>query len=829
MSLAHYHKKRKFSKTPEPKGKLVKTEGPLIFIIQKHQASQLHFDFRLQLNGVLKSWAVPKGPSLDPNEKRLAMMVEDHPMDYADFEGIIPKGNYGAGTVMVWDNGVYSPYGAVEGKEAEKILNEQLEKGHLTFIMLGQKLKGEFALVKIQRSDDNAWLLIKKGDEFASKEDILKEDKSVLSGRSMDEIKNQAVKKDEVWYSKPKDLNLEDAPRLDMPREIKPMLAKEIEKPFDRKNWIFELKWDGYRTIAEIEAGNVRLYSRNNQPFNDKFAPIAESLKKFPGNAVLDGEAVVLDKNGHPNFQLLQDYPKSKGELIYYVFDILHYGGFNLEGLSLIKRKEILKKLLPPLPNIRFSDHIEDEGVDFYNQAQKLGLEGIIAKNGKATYHKGYRSDDWLKIKTHKTQDAFIAGFTEPRGGRKHFGALVLGIREKGELKFIGHTGGGFNDKSLESILKKLEPVKQEECPFKEIPTTNTPVTWVSPKIQCEVTFSSWTNDGIMRHPIFVKLIEDGTSETESKFFSAEAPGKEESQEVQIGNRTLKLSNLSKVFWPEEKFTKGDLIAYYKEIAPIILPYLKNRPQSLLRFPNGINGESFFQKDASNLKTDWVMKGKVASRSKEESIEYLLCQDAASLIYIINLGCIDLNPWNSTIQNLDKPDYLVIDLDPEDISFEKVVEVANTCREVLESLGIESFPKTSGSRGIHIYIPMGAKYNYEQVRFFAELLCTQIHTKSPELTSLVRSPKDRQGKVYLDFLQNLRGQTLASAYSVRAKPGATVSTPLEWSEVTNSLHPSQFTMKNISKRIEKVGDLFKGVLGKGVNMEKVLKKLGNKG
>lgn len=862
MSLSAYQKKRRFSQTPEPKGKVQDTNGPLTFVVQRHQASQLHYDFRLELNGVLKSWAVPRGPSLDPDDKRLAMMVEDHPMDYANFEGIIPKGNYGAGTVMVWDSGVYSPYGAVEGKEAEKILSDQLEKGHLTFIMLGQKLKGEFALVKIKNSDDeNAWLLLKKGDEYQSKKDILKEDKSVLTGRSMDEIKNQAQKKKEVWYSKPKDLDLGNAKKSEMPHEVKPMLAKEVEEPFSRKNWIFELKWDGYRTLAEIEFGNVRLYSRNHQPFNDKFVEVAESLKKFPGNAVLDGEAVVLDEKGHPNFQLLQDFPKSKGELVYYVFDILYFDGHNLEDLPLIKRKEILKQVLPPLPNIRFSDHIEDDGVEFFSQAQKLGLEGIIAKNGDSKYQEGFRSDQWLKIKTHKTQDAFIAGYTEPKGGRKHLGALVLGLYKGKQLQYIGHAGGGFNDKSLEAILKKLEPLKQDECPFEETPKTNAPVTWVKPELSCEVTFSSWTNDGIMRHPVFVKLIENETVEpnndrhsgkrrlyqnheqegswtsqddsTEVKddnnqketFFSPEAPGKEEIQEVQIGKRTLKLSNLNKVFWPEEKYTKGDLISYYKEVAPFILPYLKNRPQSLLRFPNGITGESFFQKDARNLKTEWVMRGKVHSRHKEESIEYLLCQDTESLIYIINLGCIDLNPWNSTIQNLDKPDYLIIDLDPEDIAFEKVVEVALASREILESLGIESFPKTSGSRGMHIFIPMGAKYDYEQVRFFAELLCHQIHKKLPEITSLVRNPKDRQKKVYLDFLQNIRGQTLASVYSVRAKPGATVSTPLKWSEVNSKLHPSQFTMKNIFKRLENEGDLFKGILEKGTNIEKVLKKL----
>ncbi len=820
MSLTAYHKKRKFNQTPEPKGEEIKTQGPLTFVVQRHEASRLHYDFRLELGGVLKSWAVPKGPSTDPEEKRLAMHVEDHPLDYANFEGIIPKGNYGAGTVMVWDQGVYSPLDTVERKEAEKILLEQLEKGHLTFVLLGKKIKGEFALVKIQNSNDgDAWLLIKKGDEFASKKDVLKEDKSVLTDRTMAEIAKQAEKKDEVWFSRPKNLDLDGTPKEKIPHEVKPMLAKEMDQPFDKKDWIFELKWDGYRTIAEIESGKVRLYSRNNQPFNDKFALVAQSLKKFPGNAVLDGEVVVLDNKGHPSFQSLQDYPKSKGELVYYIFDILHFDGHDLKKLPLVRRKELLKQILPPLPHISYSDHIEEEGIEFFKQAEKLGLEGVMAKNGDSIYHPGVRTSDWLKIKTHLRQEAVIAGYTEPKGGRKNFGALVLGVFKKGKLEYIGHTGGGFSDKSLEELLKKLEPLKQENCPFKTVPATNAPVTWVKPKLVCEVSFSSWTNDYVMRHPVFLGL------KGEERVFSKEAPGKEEVTEMQIGKRTLKLTNLNKIFWPKEKYTKGDLVDYYKEIASVILPYLKNRPQSLLRFPNGIEGESFFQKDASKLKTDWVMRGRVKHRHKTEEIDYLLCQDAASLIYMINLGCIDLNPWNSTIMHLDKPDYLVIDLDPEDVPFEKVVEVALEAREVLEGLDIESYPKTSGARGMHIYIPMGAKYDYDQTRYFAELLCAQIHARIPELTSLVRSPKNRQGKVYLDFLQNLRGQTLASVYSVRAKPGATVSTPLKWSEVTSKLHPSQFTMKNIPKRLDSHGDLFKGVLGNGIKLEKVLKKL----
>lgn len=838
MSLQKYNKKRKFTTTPEPEGKPIKTTGPLTFVVQKHHASRLHYDFRLELDGVLKSWAVPKGPSMDTNEKRLAMMVEDHPLDYANFEGIIPKGNYGAGTVMVWDNGVYT--GVANNKESyleldsivrsdsEKLLREQLERGHLTFVLLGQKLKGEFALVKIQNptEGENAWLLVKKRDEFAQgKIDILKQDRSALTNRTMFQIGSEAVEKNQVWHSKSANLDLDAAPRRELPHHIKPMLAHQVDKPFNDKEWIFELKWDGYRAIAEIVSGNVKLYSRNQQSFEHKFAPIVKSLKLLPSTAILDGEIVVLDEKGFPSFQALQDYPKKAGRLVYYVFDLLHFDGHSLKGLPLYKRKQILKQILPTASNVVYCDQIEEEGESFFHQAEKLGLEGIMAKKKDSLYIEGTRTYDWLKIKTSLQQTAIIGGFTKPKGGRKHFGALVLGIFDKDKLRYIGHTGGGFDDNRLKQIFDKLQPLIQSDCPFKKEPETNAPVTWVKPELSCRVNFASWTDQQIMRQPVFIDLIEYSKLGNNQRIFATESPKKSDSKKIQINSRSIEVTNFNKVFWPDDGYTKGDLVEFYQQLAPIILPYLKNRPQSLQRFPNGIMGESFYQKDASHLKTDWLLRGKIHSNSKHESIEYLLCQDEASLIYMINLGCIDLNPWNSTIQHLDKPDYLVIDLDPEGIPFGDVVNVALVCREVLEGFNIHSYPKTSGATGIHIYIPLAAKYTYEQARYFTELLCTQIYSKKPDLTSMVRSPKNRQGKVYLDFLQNIQGQTLASVYSVRARPGAPVSTPLMWSELNKKLNPEQFTIKNTLKRIESKGDIFKGVLGKGINIQNILKKI----
>ncbi len=860
MSLKKYHQKRKFSKTPEPRGKTAKNKGPLTFVIQKHAASRLHYDFRLELDGVLKSWAVPKGPSLNPEDKRLAVMVEDHPLDYADFEGIIPKGNYGGGTVMVWDRGVYMPYDGEKREDAEKILREQLKKGHLTFILLGEKLKGEFALIKIHGMEENAWLLIKKGDEYAegpvgkSEKDILKLDKSVKSGRSMDQIASN--KERDVWDSGKKTSMsiggarrgapkpgiaplvggfgagerqaplLDSLPKSKMPHHIKPMLAHSVDMPFDKPNWIFELKWDGYRAIAEIKNGKVELYSRNFLNYNKKFAPVVESLSKIKEEMVLDGEVVALDKNGRPGFALLQDYPNSKGELVYYVFDILHFNGRNLVDLPLIKRKEFLREVLPTLPHIRYSDYVEETGRAFYSIAQKLHLEGIMAKDAQSLYKKGERSQSWLKIRTQKRQEAVVCGFTEGNKSRQYFGALILGVYRRGKLQYIGHTGGGFNDQNLESIYKKLEPLIQEDCPFAKTPATNAPVTWVKPKLVCEVEFKEWTRDRVMRFPIFVGMREDkSTKEVEEERVFSPNPPDESVKRVKVGKQTLELTNLNKVFWPKEKYTKADLIKYYTEIADVIPPYLKDRPQSMLRWPNGIEGESFFQKESSSLSAKWIKRISIESEHQEKTVEYLLCQDKASLIYLVNLGCIDFNPWNSTTKHLDKPDWLIIDLDPEKTSFANVITVANAFRELFEQLDIASFPKTSGKRGMHIYLPMGAKYSYEQVRQFAQLLCIKVHEKLPKLTSLVHNPKERQGKVYLDYLRNSKGQTAASVYSVRAYKGATVSTPLKWSEVNSKLDPSNFTMKNMMKRVQKEGDLFEGVMGKGVDISSILNHL----
>ncbi len=519
MGLKDYESRRAFEKTPEPKPALRRRGkgNRLVFVVQKHAARALHYDLRLELEGVLKSWAVPRGPSLNPSVKRLAVMVEDHPLDYRDFEGVIPEGNYGAGSVIIWDRGFYRHPSDGDGKESERLLREGLRKGDMKFVLEGEKLRGEFALVKT-RKDEKSWLLLKKKDRYATAEDILRENRSVVSDRTLEDVSEADPKKssrqkkmDQIRLREAMEgEDLKDAPVTPMPHNIKPMLATLIKEPFDHPDWIFEVKWDGYRAIAEIRDGDISLYSRNRISFNRKFSPIAETLGKFRFDAVLDGEIVVVDDRGHPDFQMLQDYQKSgSGHLIYYVFDLLHFGGRDLTKLPLIRRKELLKKILPSSPNIKFSDHIAEEGVLFFRVVKEKGLEGIIAKQSQSAYRVGRRSRQWLKVKTQLTQEGVIAGFTEPRGSRKNFGALVLGVFKGNELIFIGHTGGGFSAGTLSEIREKLDPLIRKKCPFTVEPKTNTPVTWVKPELVCEVVFHGWTDEGLMRQPVFLRLRED--------------------------------------------------------------------------------------------------------------------------------------------------------------------------------------------------------------------------------------------------------------------------------------------------------------------------------
>ena len=845
MSLSKYNKKRDFKQTQEPKGKVEKSANKLIFVVQKHAASHLHYDFRLEMNGVLKSWAVPKGPSMNPEVKRLAMMVEDHPYSYKDFEGTIPTGNYGAGNVIVWDNGTYIPIEKTESPE--KTLLANLKKGRLSFILKGKKLKGEFSLVKLSGKQENAWLLIKKNDEFASESDILYHNKSVISKRTLEELQENAKNITTVEKKEKKTILKENQQNEKKAVFIKPMLATITDKAFDDEDWVFENKYDGYRTIAVVNNGHVELYSRNEISFNVNFKPIAEELKKIDYAAVLDGEIVVEDENGKASFQLLQNYLKTgKGNLKYYVFDLLNLEDSLITKLPLLDRKELLKILFNKyeFSNIFYADHTVKEGIKQFELATKNKDEGIVAKKADSIYISDKRSHDWLKIKTSNQEEAIIIGITEPKNSRKHFGAILLAQYLDKKLQYIGKCGTGFTDQILEELYTKLKPHFTTDSTLSKKTGLRDTIQWVKPKLVCQIKFSEWTFDKHLRHPVYLGLRVDkkpsevlfsGNVENFNEINNDEMNDNQKDKpenktendyDLKVNKTVLHLTNQNKIYFPADKITKGDIVQYYNEVADVMLPYLKNRPQSMNRFPNGIEGPSFYHKEIDIEKSpSWLKTKKIFSESNDADVNYLICNNKETLLYMANLGCIEINPWNSTIQHLDNPDWLVIDIDPDQQDFSEVVRTALTVKEVMDELETECICKTSGASGLHVYIPLGAQYDYNSTKILAELIAKEIQSRLPELTTLERSIKKRKQKIYIDYLQNRKGQTLAAPYSVRPKPGATVSTPLEWSEVNDKLHPSQFTIKNMLSRLEKKGDLWTPVLEKGANVKKIIKKI----
>lgn len=804
MALEEYKKKRKFDKTPEPKAEMGK-EDERRFVIQRHQATRLHYDLRLEMAGVLKSWAVPKGPSMNPNDKRLAIMTEDHPVKYLTFHGTIPKGNYGAGVMDIWDTGTYK---VIESKGTNNPLL-QLDEGDLKIEFFGKKIKGSFAIVHTQRGvEKNQWLLIKKKDSYATD---LEYDAEVF----VEEGKKEAqVHK-----------------RLKLEEYVKPMLASPGKEIFKDPKWVFELKWDGYRALANIKKGEVQLYSRNGISYNSKFAAIQQELTHIPYDCILDGEIVVIDDQGKNDFQKLQKYDpkKTKGLLQYQVFDLLQLNGMDTINLPLVERKSLLPEILEGLENVIYCDHIEGMGPTLYKRAVEAGMEGVVAKKADSTYVPNYRSENWLKIKDVNSEEAIICGYTDSKTGGNLFGSLILGMYEEGELTYVGNCGSGFSSSEQKMLLKKFEKLSTDKKPFKKkIPLKGREPHWVKPELVCEVKFTEITKSGVMRHPVYKGLRKDKVPQEvvpEHKKEAAPTASGGSSTTLEVDGIAVPLSNLEKVYWPDSGLTKYDLIDYYLHISEYILPYLIDRPQNLHRHPNGINHPAFYQKDNEVLPS-WIETQKIYSESTKKDIEYLLCQKEATLLYMANLGCIEINPWNSVIQNLENPTYTVIDIDPsEKNTFSQVKEVALAAKEVLDLAKIEGYPKTSGSTGIHIYIPLNGKYNYDEAKDFTKLLCYYIKEKLPEITTMERNIKKRGDKIYLDFLQNRRGQTLAAPYCARPKKGATVSAPLEWSEINSRMEISDFHIRNMVERVENVGDLFLPVLQKGIDMEEAMENL----
>lgn len=633
---------------------------------------------------------------------------------------------------------------------------------------------------------------------------------------------------------------------------IKPMLASIHEEPFDDAAWLFEIKWDGYRAIADVNPKGIRLYSRNGLSFLRLYPAVAEELKKIREEVILDGEIVVLNRENKPDFQKLQQYDHHPSlPIIFYVFDCLSHKGKSIMNLPLLERKKIAQKVLATSKIIRYADHVEGQGVAFFSKVVSMDLEGVIAKRASSLYHPGKRSRDWLKIKNHNTQEAVIAGFTAPRGSRAYFGALILGMYQNGTLKYIGHTGTGFTSAILKDVYATLKPLQRSSSPFREKIRVNAPVTWVEPDIVCAIKFTEMTEEGILRHPVFLGLrVDKAAEEVDSLDVSAKKTSRTSKRKapratrkktstkktpaangadkkIRANGQIVTITNPDKVYWPDEGITKGELVSYYNAISKYILPYLKGRPQSLRRNPSGIKNKGFFHKDAGHNVPGWVDTVRIWSEGANRNIEYIVCNNKPTLLYLNNLGCIELNPWNSRVAKPDHPDYMVIDLDPSDSNtFGQVIDAALVVKDVLDQAGAPAFCKTSGASGLHIYVPLKAQYTYDDIRDFGETVARLTQERLPATTTTERPLSKRKGRIYLDYLQNKKGQTLASVYSVRPRPGAPVSAPLHWKEVRPGLHPSQFTLHNIPERLEKTGDLFKGVLREKINLKKCLKNLG---
>jgi len=636
---------------------------------------------------------------------------------------------------------------------------------------------------------------------------------------------------------------LTNSPSAKMPSNLKPMLATLVDEPFNDEEWQFELKLDGYRTLAYIKNGKADIRSRNNNSFNKKFETVHEAVSQWNVNAVVDGEIVVLNEEGVPDFDSIQLWDQKKqGQLTYYVFDLLWLEGLDLTQEPLYLRQEILKQILPENGVIRFSDHIDGVGKDFFEVAKQNNLEGIIAKKKNAPYIPDSRTKTWLKIKAEQRHEAIICGYTKKRDTDRLFSSLLLGIYQNGKLIYLGQAGTGYSASAQKELIKKMKLHITKNCPFKEEPALTENTVWLKPFLVCEVKYTELTKEGIMRHASFQGLREDKAAfelNNEIEQDTGEVITEVQSEErsliadtdkeliVSVDGHELKFTNLKKFYWPKEKITKGDLLNYYHTMADFIMPYMKDRPQSLNRFPNGITGDNFYHKNMGGKIDKWLKTFERFSDSAGEAKDFLICTNTASLLYMANLGCIEMNPWHSRMQTPHFPDWSVIDLDPGEISFEKVIETAQVVKQVLDTLQVPSYPKTSGSTGIHVYIPLGAKYNYEQSKQLAELIVNLVHQELPSFTSLIRNPQKRKDKIYLDFLQNRPIQTICAPYSVRPKPGAPVSAPLHWDEVKLGLKIADFNMSNIHDRVKTEGDLFVGVLGKGIDLNKTLKGLAN--
>jgi bifunctional non-homologous end joining protein LigD len=808
-SLEAYRRKRSADRTPEPFDS--SSVRPGLFVVQQHAATRLHYDFRLELDGVLVSWAVPRGPSLDPAEKRLAVHVEDHPVDYADFEGVIPEGNYGAGAVILWDRGRWRP---LEDPVAG------LASGKLLFELEGYKLGGRFTLVRTggkQQPAGREWLLIKKPDAYAREgEDDALDESSVLSGLRLDELRDGpariAALRDEMLAAGARATPV-------APDRVKLMLAERLEAPFSDPDWLFEVKYDGYRMLGSVRAGEAALATRNGHAAGARFPEVVRALEALPVAAcVLDGEIAVTDRAGRPRFHRLQQRARLSRRpdieratvthpATYFVFDLLGFEDLDLRPLPLVQRKGWLERLLPRFGPLRYAEHFAERGEDVFRAIEAQGLEGMLAKRADAPY-RGGRSPAWKKLRILATEDLVVVGFTLPKPSRAGFGALHLAWNVGGELVYAGRVGTGFRESELVALREGLDAIARDSPPCGGPLPLGPEHRWVEPQLVAEVRYAEETPDGLLRQPAFVGLRDDKLPEECLRPDDRDHEAALDALDRPLASpveREVPFTNEDKIFWPEEGITKGELLGYYRDISPWLLPYLADRPLVMTRYPDGVAGKSFYQKDAPEWVPDWIRREVIYSEHAEREVHYFVCDDLESLLYVINMGTIPLHVWSSRAAALSTPDWCILDLDPKGAPFADVLTLARVIRDLCEELELPSFPKTSGSTGLHVLLPLGAVFTYEQSRTFAELLARLVVQTAPQIATTLRNPRAREGKVYVDYLQNRHGQLLVAPFSVRPLPGAPVSMPVRWREVNAKLSNERFTLANAVARMKRLG------------------------
>lgn len=805
--LDEYRRKRRPGRTPEPFGSDRAADAaarPGIFVVQKHSATRMHYDLRLEWDGVLKSWAVPKGPSPDPAEKRLAMQTEDHPVEYADFEGVIPEGNYGAGPMIVWDRGQFVPVGDPrQGVSAGKVL----------FELKGFKLKGWWTLVRIGKGSGKEWLLIKETGDAHVRRGGGYDDRSILSGLLVDELRERGRRGAEIRA----ELQRLSAPAREVRHEeVQPMLAETRTEPFDDPAWLFELKYDGFRAIVSREASRARVLYRRGADATAVFPDLARALLALPAERfIADGEIAVLDETGRPVFQRLQkralltaprDVDRAAAELpaTLFLFDLLAFDEFDLRPLPLIERKRLLARFVPAEGSIRAVDHVERYGRALYASVRELGLEGVVAKRADSPYRAG-RFRDWAKIRSDRVGDFAVVGFSKGEGSRSGFGSVHVAVQARSGLLYVGKVGGGFSEKEVAQARKELDALRVERPPCGGPLPSGKGNTWVEPRLVVEVRYKEITEEGLLRQPTFLRF---RTDKTPAECVALEAP-----ETMPSAKREVPFSNLDKVFWPDEGYTKGDLIEYYRAISPWLLPYLRDRPVVLTRYPDGIAGKSFFQKDAPDHVPAWVRTARAPGGggfardpdTEGREVDFFMCDDVETLLYVVNLGTIPLHLWASRLTQPQHPDWCIVDLDPKTAPLADVITLARAVHGLCEEIGLPSFCKTSGQKGLHVLVPLGGQLTHSQAVTLAELIALTVEKEHPEISTTARKIADRRGRVYLDCYQNGYGKTIAGPFSARPVAGAPVSMPLRWSEVNAKLDPRRYTLKTAPARMKKLG------------------------